>query len=145
MISSFFCQRTPKYNKKKKTIQIFQMLQYAAKVVAFTFIVLFAVTFFGRSFLQFLDVSVAGQSLLQSSDESSSIKFDPFTGKNIPLGPIHLKESLDQALQQTFPGLSRGGISGSSGHRFKDAECRKYRGSPLVPGTINRYRYHLPV
>ena len=63
------------------------MLQYAAKVVAFTFIVLFAVTFFGRSFLQFLDVSVAGQSLLQSSDESSSIKFDPFTGKNNPLGP----------------------------------------------------------
>ena len=63
------------------------MLQYAAKVVAFTFIVLFAVTFFGRSFLQFLDVSMAGQSLLQSSDESSSIKFDPFTGKNNPLGP----------------------------------------------------------
>ena len=83
----FFAKEHQNITKKSKTIQIFQMLQYAAKVVAFTFIVLFAVTFFGRSFLQFLEVSVAGQSLLQSSDESSSIKFDPFTGKNNPLGP----------------------------------------------------------
>ena len=42
-------------------------------------------------------------------------------------------------------GLSRGGISGSSGHRFKDKQCRTYKGSLMVPGTIARYQYLIAI
>ena len=42
-------------------------------------------------------------------------------------------------------GLSRGGISGSSGHRFADKQCRTYQGSLMVPGTFARYRYFIAI
>jgi len=37
----------------------------------------------------------------------------------------------------TFTGLSRGGVSGSSGRRFQDHQCREYRGSSKLPGQYS--------